>query len=338
MLADGHLIRPFSMAVQVKCRGYSQILQRRITDFGADVSFGKVSEKLREHYGITVPDSSARNITEKHAKAIREKETLVTEIPEHAGQECIIAGMDGTMVPIVDTTDKINDNGKPIDRRKTRTVGWKEARLALSHPKDSVTPIFGATLGDTEEAGDHLAHCAIHCGLGQQTNVHCFGDGAPWIADQVDRIFETQAEFLIDFYHLCDYLAAASKRCAPDDPSGWLEEMKQLMKENRESEVMQALKPFIEADSVKDKDAPVRTCHRYIMNRPGQFNYKGALEANLPIGSGEVESAHRYVIQDRLKIAGAWWKEANAQNMLALRTLRANGDWDTYWNDIKRAA
>jgi len=56
-----------------------------------------------------------------------------------------------------------------------------------------------------------------------------------------------------------------------------------------------------------------------------------AIDANLPIGSGEIESAHRYVIQDRLKIPGAWWKENNAAKMLALKTLRANNEWEDYW-------
>jgi hypothetical protein len=45
----------------------------------------------------------------------------------------------------------------------------------------------------------------------------------------------------------------------------------------------------------------------------------------------EIESAHRYVIQIRLKIAGAWWKIENAEKMLALRVTRANGDWEKYW-------
>jgi hypothetical protein len=66
------------------------------------------------------------------------------------------------------------------------------------------------------------------------------------------------------------------------------------------------------------------------------LNYKTAIEQNLPIGSGEVESAHRYVIQKRLKIAGAWWEKENARDMLALRILRANNKWDDYWS--RRAA
>jgi hypothetical protein len=47
--------------------------------------------------------------------------------------------------------------------------------------------------------------------------------------------------------------------------------------------------------------------------------------------SGEVESAHRHVIQQRLKIAGGWWREKNAQQMLGLRVARANHCWGLYW-------
>lgn len=311
-------------------------MQRRITDFGADVAFGKVSEKLYEHYGLSVPDSSARTITEHHAQAIQENESLQTEIPESAGVECMIAETDGTMIPIVDTSDKVID-GQPVDRRKTRKGRWKEARLALTHPKGSVNPVFGCTLGGPEEAGDQLLNCAIRSGIGQTTRVHCVGDGAQWIADQVDRVFGKQGEFLIDFYHLCDYLSAASTICAPDDQGACFMQYKHLMQDNQVSAVLEDLKPHIEPDSVPDEKAPVRCCSRYITNRPGQFDYKGALENDLPIGSGEVESGHRYIIQKRLKIAGAWWKEDNAQNMLALRTLRANGDWESYWKDNKTA-
>jgi len=70
-----------------------------------------------------------------------------------------------------------------------------------------------------------------------------------------------------------------------------------MMKENNAFDALNTLKPNIEPDSVPDKDAPVRKCYRYIKNRPEQFDYKGALEAGLPIGSGEIESAHRVTSQ-----------------------------------------
>lgn len=60
---NGKVIRPFSSSAQIHCRGYSLPLQRAITDFGADVSFGRIPEKLQEHYGITIPISSVQAIT-----------------------------------------------------------------------------------------------------------------------------------------------------------------------------------------------------------------------------------------------------------------------------------
>ncbi|SCA63425.1 hypothetical protein SCG7086_AR_00070 [Chlamydiales bacterium SCGC AG-110-P3] len=55
----------------------------------------------------------------------------------------------------------------------------------------------------------------------------------------------------------------------------------------------------------------------------------------LPIGSGEIESAHRTVIQRRLKISGAWWLPETAKKMLALRCMRANGEWEKYWEELE---
>lgn len=312
-------------------------MERRITDFGADNSFEKTGQKLKEHYGVTVPESSSRLITEKHAGIIKKEEVLLTELPDGDGAECIIAGMDGTCIPIVNTENTKAD-GQLTDRRKTRTVCWKEGRLTLAHEEGSVEPFFGAVIGKTDYAGDYLANCAIRAGASLDTHVRFVGDGAPWINDQCERIFGTQGEFLIDFYHLCEYIAAAAKKCHPENPEKWVSKQKERMKSNLTEQVLQESEPHLEAKSVTDKDAPVRCCYRYIKNRPGQFNYKDALEKDLPIGSGEVGSAHRYVIQDRLKISGAWWSENNADNMLALRVLRENGDWDNYWAEKYRHA
>ncbi|MCI5195716.1 MAG: hypothetical protein D3919_05670 [Candidatus Electrothrix sp. AW5] len=45
-----------------------------------------------------------------------------------------------------------------------------------------------------------------------------------------------------------------------------------------------------------------------------------------------------YALNRYLKIAGAWWTPENARIMLALRVDRADGYWETYWDNIKRAA
>lgn len=331
----GHRVRPFCRAAQLSNRSYSQLLERRITDFGADGAFAQIPVKLREHYGIAVPISSAQAITHKHARAMDKAQQAERRsvIPKEPGIKCLIGQMDGSLIPIV-TLRAARAQDQPGDRRKLRQVGWQEARLSLVHPLGSRTPLFGATLGGPLPAGDQWLDSAIQSGLGQQTQVHCLGDGAPWINEQRERVFGMQSNYLIDLCHLSGYVAAAAQSCCPKDPLGWVQEQKQRLKTDRLVEVLKALEPHLETDQTAAHSAPVRACHRYISNRPGQFNYQAALAAELPIGSGEIESAHRYVIQQRLKIAGAWWKPQNAQAMLALRTQRANQKWQTYWKTL----
>ncbi|BBI17161.1 hypothetical protein [Neochlamydia sp. S13] len=69
-LQAGKLIRPLSFSSKVRCKGYSLPLERAITDFGADIAFGKVGEKMKEHYGIEGSSSMVRLITQKHASKI----------------------------------------------------------------------------------------------------------------------------------------------------------------------------------------------------------------------------------------------------------------------------
>src|SRR5437899_8568922 len=130
-----------------------------MTDFGAENAFAGAAAKLKEHYGIEVPVSAVRVVTEEHGAAMLAQEKQKSDWPESggvAGVPVLIAEIDGSMLPVVETAEP-GAGEAPQDRRKTRQVSWKEARLALAHQPGSVTPIFGATLGSAEEAGERLA-------------------------------------------------------------------------------------------------------------------------------------------------------------------------------------
>ena len=333
-------IRAFSLSAAIHCRGYSRPLQRAITDFGGDYAFGQVEVKLKEHYGITVPTSSARRITQRHAHEMYEqerKEWVTHSEPTDSGRShpIILGETDGSMVPIVKTKPKPEGEEK-YDARKHKEYFWREARLSLAHEIGSVTPVFAATLGGVDEVGQQIRMCVDKVGRNDETKIHCIGDGATWIANQIEEQFGSQSTYLVDFYHVCEYLAEAAPTC--DGGKGkkeWIEKQKNSLKAGRLEETFNALEPYREPSSVKDCDAPVRRCYRYLDNRRNQLDYAKAIAHGLPIGSGEVESAHRYVIQRRLKLPGAWWKEENAADMLALRTNKANQNWSSYWQSKK---
>lgn len=293
-------------------------------------------DKLVEHYGIVLGESTIRRITEGHAQRIYASRALAHTAPQHPSSAVVIVEMDGGMVPLVES------DASCADQRKGKKLHWKEAKLCLAHPQGSKTLAYGGTLqGDVRVAGRQLADCAARAGFGAHTEVHAVGDGAPWIADQVDDQFGAQGRYLLDFYHVCDYLSAAAKRIVSDaaQQQAWLEEQKERLKTRQAGELLLILRRHLEAEEVNDSDAPVRQCHRYLSQRREQLHYQEALARELPIGSGEIESAHRYIVQQRLKRPGAWWQAANAEHMLALRLNRANRQWNAYWaNESKQAA
>jgi hypothetical protein len=244
-----------------------------------------------------MPISTIRKTTLFHAQQMHENLKDAIYPLETKGCATVIAEIDGCMLPIV--TISQGDG----DKRKQKTLHWKEARLALAHEQGIATPQFSATFGcSANEAGQSLFNCAVAAGFGTQTQLHSVGDGAAWIADQVDNKFGTQGSFLVDFYHVCDYLAAAAKVCANDSKS-WIEIQKKLLKNNDYKLVIENLTPHLEGDDIQESNAPVRACHRYLSNRINQLDYKGAIEKGLPIGSGEIESAHRYVILHAVKFS-----------------------------------
>lgn len=302
-----------------------------LTDFGADHSFAQAAAKVKEHYLIEVPVSAARKQTQKHAAQMKEGEPATTNLPA-GGVAQVIAETDGCLIPIV----KIAAKG-PKDRRKRRQLEWQEGRLSLAYRAGSLAKHYQATLQAVEVAGGQLLACARQAGAGQGSRIHCVGDGASWIVRQVAERFGGRASYLIDFYHVSEYLAKAGEAISRE-PQAWRKRQQQRLKGNRVGKVLDELTAHLEEEGDNDEPAPVRACWRYLSNRLENLDYQGALEAGLPIGSGEIESGNRSVIQARLKRSGAWWKEENAEAMLALRTLRASGQWESYWKDLRQAA
>lgn len=325
---DNFQVRPFALAARVQCQGYSLGLQRILTDFGSEESFEQASLRVYEHYRIKIGGTSIRRITEQHGEVMQIELESEVRMPAH-GVRQLLAETDGTMIPVLQI--------KPGqgDKRKNRKVVWREARLCLAGRVRSKTRRYRASLGAVEEVGRQWRATVIESGGGEDTRLHCVGDGARWIVRQVKAQFGAEATYLVDFYHVSDYLSAAGQVIGGSESRKWLKTAQEKMKINQVEWVLKELIGHLEAETVADKDAPVRVCYRYLQQRLDYLDYATALAEGLPIGSGEVESGHRTVIQKRLKIAGAWWKEENAEKMLALRTTRANREWDGYWSRLR---
>jgi hypothetical protein len=81
----------------------------------------------------------------------------------------------------------------------------------------------------------------------------------------------------------------------------------------------------------KQKRKVVAHCIRYLINNRKLLHYDRALAAGLPLATGAIEGACRYLLQDRLDITGARWSLRGAEAVLKLRSLRSSGDFEEYW-------
>ena len=67
-----------------------------------------------------------------------------------------------------------------------------------------------------------------------------------------------------------------------------------------------------------------------------RMDYRGARDAGYPIGSGCVESANRFVVQQRMKRSGQRWGREGGQGVLTFRSLLKSGRFDDACRSIVR--
>lgn len=249
-------------------------------------------------------------------------------------QPIMVVAIDGATVPTRPETAK----GKRPGRKKVRAgrARWKgeyrEAkgfRIYLVDEERIVHLISWHQIQTEEELGEALQQLQ-DAGLIPQEQVRLcvVADGAPWIWKRVEQLFPS-ARQILDFYHCSSYLhTVAQTQYGCDGPRAqeWLEATMARLFCNEGTGViwgLQRMKPASpEAEAAIDKTLG------YLSSRLEQIAYGSHRKGGYPLGSGAIESAHRFICQVRLKRSGAWWYQENSNALLALRCAKYNGTWE----------
>jgi len=333
--------RPFQRLSGLRCRGKTKALKRVLADFGAEKSFGAASEQLWEHYGIRLDPSSIRGVVRQQAERAEEfvahqHQGAISAYQTHQGcwpgNERLVVQSDGSMVR-TGRLKPASEGGYSPKRRlpkRHRQTQWREVRLSCVEEVSEGQRLYGAVMGLASQVGQQMFGLAVLMGWGEQTLVHGVGDGAPWIAQQMAEVFPKQ-RYLLDRYHLMEHLYAGAEALPLElglSATEWVERQLRAIDGAQVDKVVSGCR----AMAGQKADHPMEGLARYLDNQRDHLDYPWAKEQGLPIGSGAVEGGHRHVIQQRLKLPGAWWSEESVNPMLALRTLRANGWWTAFWN------
>ena len=326
-------VRLLPERLNIQNRSCSLPLQRPMVWQGAHQSFEQAAQSFQELHGFEMPTSTVREHCLGHAQAIEERQRAQEEepyrlIPE-TGVPTLVAQADGSMVCTV---------APDLPRQGERPREWKQINVACAQAQGSESPYYAVSFESQSALGAGWGHCARKAGWGQNTHVHVVCDGAPHLTAAAQEVFGEGTGVLLDFYHASQYLAQAGEVIAPGAADAWRREQQERLKAGQWKEVAEEMRPWLEPEETPAEQAPVRRAYAYLDKRSDQLFYDEAQAADLPIGSGQVESAHRHLIQDRLKRAGAVWLPKSAEAMGRLRAALANGEGAAYWGKLKSAA
>jgi hypothetical protein len=140
---------------------------------------------------------------------------------------------------------------------------------------------------------------------------------------------------LVDLIHVLEYLWKAAYAFHGDgskDAEQWVQQRLMWLLQGEAAKVSDNLRR--NAREAKLEGAvlkPVTKCLRYLRGVRDYIAYDRALAAGLPIATGVIEGACRYLVKDRMERTGARWSLVGAEAVLRLRALRASGDFDDYW-------
>lgn len=313
-------------------------VERALADFGAEESFAGAAKRFEEHYGQEVGRTSILRVVESIAA---EADTYVSTKLEQAraafdeplvsrpGTERILIELDGSMVR---TGKLVEDPGggktevRELPKRR-RDEAWREARVGFARVVEEVDRTYVARMDTYDTVVSDLFGAAVERGLSETTKVFAVSDGGNGLREALDAQF-SGLTFLLDRPHLKSHLfeTAEELEVPPERRPAWVADALGLIDAGDVADVIAGLQGL----NGPGRERAQRLAG-YLTRFQDALGYVDAYNQGLPLGSGEIESAHRYIPQKRLKIPGACWSPETIQPMLALRVLRANGWWNDFW-------
>jgi hypothetical protein len=187
---------------------------------------------------------------------------------------------------------------------------------------------FVATRQGMDALREQLHAEALRRGLGQAAGALVIGDGAVWLWRLADDRWP-QARQRLDFYHAVQHLAAVGRALFGEEPEkfkAWLRPLARQLKHESAVTVVRQLEEVLAGLSAGPTAQIVAREVNYFHEHRQRMDYRAALRAGEPIGSGPVEATCRQA-QCRFKRPGQFWSRAGDEALLCLETFWRNGRW-----------
>lgn len=246
----------------------------------------------------------------KGAKHSRKKEAVVTGLytiaPHPRTPEEVITSLFHPQRP---PGTPLRVRSGPQNKQLWATLTGKDAALArLAHQA-------------AKREGPHIQHRVA------------LTDGAEALQERVQQHLPTFT-LVLDFIHadekLWDVANSLFGETAPQR-TPWVERQSLDLLAGRVPQVITELRQLASlAETTATQKRVLTQVANYFEHNTAYMHYDQYLADGWPIASGVIEGACRHLVKDRCELSGMRWTKTGAEDLLGLRAVAENGDWEAY--------
>jgi hypothetical protein len=321
---------PLDRALELATETHQYDVQQKVANLASEMPYTAAVKQFETLTGVKVGEHMSHEVVQRLSAAT----TLEMVLPERRDIErriaaatilndkpVLVVAVDGAMAPV----------RPPGGRKKKRGAGyWREAkgfRLYLSRADGRIDALASwHQMESAEQLGEDLKVAASRIPL-DWVEVALVGDGSAWLWNTMVGAFP-EAHQVLDYYHCCEHLwkVALLQQPTAETAQAWVDATLARLSLGQVSQVVGGLKRTQPATA--EAGLEITNLITYLETHRHRLDYDRARETGLPIGSGAIESANKFIVHARLKRSGAWWLEPNGNGMLRLRCAIVNRTFD----------
>jgi hypothetical protein len=336
------LIAPMDQALGLEAYARTSVALEQMTCLLAVlVPFQLVTRLLAELVGVEVSASSAWNWVQargQQAMARLDEELKRLAQGERPAPEALTAEM--AALPLMLGADGVKVPFRPDGGHPGGAIAWREVKVGVlarfcHRVQESGKHVFVlkrrrvvAVLGGIEALKPRLRLEALRQSIEQAPQVVWLSDGGTGLWRVFRELFGTLATGILDFYHAVQNVWKAVK-VWKDGRSRrarqWWQWARRRMRYGTVDDVLVDL--YVERAKERLRPAvrhALENLCTYLETHREHIDYARFRKEHLPIGSGCVESACKWLIQQRFKGVGMRWSESGFNHLLHLRLAWAN--------------
>lgn len=338
---------------------YSDLVRELVEYLGVGSTYAKVADCFARILGLELSTQAISDLVAEDAGDV--EAFYAQQAPPAPASEAaiLVIQADGKGVPMVRATPaepkvRLSKGDKHSRKKEAVVTGLytiaphlrtpAEVIASLFHPERTPgTPLIvrsgpqnkrlWATLAGKDVALERLAgQAAQREGPHIQHRV-ALTDGAEALQERVQQHCPTFT-LVLDFIHADEKLWAVAHSLFGETSAQrtpWVESQSLDLLAGRVPQVITELRRLVSvAETTKPQQTVLTQVANYFERNTPFMHYDQYLAQGWPIASGVIEGACRHLVKDRCELSGMRWTKAGVEDLLRLRAVAENADWEAY--------